>query len=696
MQRLGTLWRPVVLVGLVFLAYGNSLSGSFHYDDEHSIVRNRSIQKLSEVPNFFVDISAFSGDEGKGMYRPLLLVTYALNYTIHELNTTGFHVVNVLLHAMCSLLVWRLAFTGLAPMFGRGGRPRAQGHPQAAWVAAAVFALHPALTEPVNYVSSRSETLMALFFLLTLSLHTRKPSNESIAVGARLTLILALLSKETAIVLLAILPLLDLWNPRVRVSVRQMTMRHAPYWLIGGLYLCILFWTDFLGSGGTEQVRDTLSQFLTQVKAPAYYLRLLILPSHLSVDHAFSVSDRVSPAVVLGLGLVLTLFFVSLRGRRTWPQLTLSLLVGACVLLPTSVVPLNILVNERRVYLVLAALCIATPSLLDLRLRGGTILTLILLTVLTVQRNQVWATPLSLWEDAASRGARSYTATVNLGKALQEAGDVEGAVAAYRRALSINAERGDAYNNLAVLQHEAGRVTEAIQTYQSALEHSPEMEEIHHNLAVAYQQAGNLQGAAKSFARALELDRSNGGLWSNYGQLLLAMSDPVNAEKAYREALSLLGERPEPANGLGNALSAQGRVEEAVGAYRQALSITTADVQRAVILANLGESLLRSQQTDAARQALVTSLELSPSAVAHDYLGRLSLAQKDTLAAVTHWQASIEIDSTRWVPLTGLGEIVAARGDLAEAVALLQRAIELGAGARAQEALRRISAGSEL
>ncbi|MBT6625958.1 MAG: hypothetical protein HOB49_03070, partial [Gemmatimonadetes bacterium] len=91
MQMLGKPWRPVILIGLVLLAYGNSVSGSFHYDDEHSIVRNASIQKLSEIPNFFVDISAFSGDEGKGMYRPLLLVTYALNYTIHELNSTGFH-----------------------------------------------------------------------------------------------------------------------------------------------------------------------------------------------------------------------------------------------------------------------------------------------------------------------------------------------------------------------------------------------------------------------------------------------------------------------------------------------------------------------------------------------------------------------------------------------------------------------------
>ncbi|MBT4612796.1 MAG: tetratricopeptide repeat protein [Gemmatimonadetes bacterium] len=695
MQMLGKPWRPVILIGLVLLAYGNSVSGSFHYDDEHSIVRNASIQKLSEIPNFFVDISAFSGDEGKGMYRPLLLVTYALNYTIHELNSTGFHVVNVLLHALCSLLVWCLASSGLAPMYDREGCPQAQGHPQAAWIAAALFALHPALTEPVNYVSSRSETLMALFFLLTLYLHTRKPSNESISVGARLTLVLALLSKETAIVLLAILPLIDLWNPRERVSMRQMAVRHGPYWLIGGLYLYMLFWTDFLGSGGTEQVRDSLSQFLTQVKAPAYYLSLLALPSHLSVDHAFSVSDRVSPVVVFGLGLILTILFVSLRGRRTWPQLTFSLLVGACVLLPTSVVPLNILVNERRVYLVLAALCIASPSLLDLRLRGGTILTLVLLTLLTVQRNQVWATPLSLWQDAVSRGARSYTAIVNLGKALQEAGEVERAIAAYRRALSIDAERGDAYNNLAVVQHEAGRVAEAIHHYQSALEHSPEMEEIHHNLAVAYQESGNLQASVKSFERALELDGNNGGLWSNYGQLLLAMSDPVNAEKAYREALRLLGERPEPANGLGNALSAQGRVAEAVDAYRLALSVDATVVQKAVILANLGESLMRSRQTSAAREALSTSLELSPSAVAHDYMGRLALAQKDTLTAFTHWRASIEIDSTRWVPLTGLGEIVAARGDLAEASTLLQRAIELGAGARAQEALRRISAGSE-
>ncbi|MDP6983283.1 MAG: hypothetical protein QGG05_09380, partial [Candidatus Latescibacteria bacterium] len=85
-----------------------------------------------------------------------------------------------------------------------------------------------------------------------------------------------------------------------------------------------------------------------------YYLRLLVLPIELNVDHPLQVSPRLTPVVVLAATLLLTIGLMVLRGRRVSPQLTLMLLFSVLVVLPTSVVPLNILANERRVYLVLA------------------------------------------------------------------------------------------------------------------------------------------------------------------------------------------------------------------------------------------------------------------------------------------------------------------------------------------------------
>ncbi|MDP6983281.1 MAG: tetratricopeptide repeat protein [Candidatus Latescibacteria bacterium] len=211
-------------------------------------------------------------------------------------------------------------------------------------------------------------------------------------------------------------------------------------------------------------------------------------------------------------------------------------------------------------------------------------------------------------------------------------------------------------------------------------------------MAVAHQDLGDLDAATRTFRRALELSREDGGLWSNYGQLLLAADDPVGAEAAFHEAIRLLGLRPEPYNGLGNALSDQGRIQDAINAYRRGLAANPDRSQRAVMLTNLGESLMRSRQVDEAREVLRTSLTLSPSAVAHDYLGRLAFSTSDTLDAMRHWQSALDIDPRRRVPLTGLGEIAIIRGDLERAGTLFRRAIDNGAGDRARAGLRRVEA----
>ena len=696
-------WQLLILLVLVGGVYLNSLDGAFHYDDEHSIVRNTSLADLSQIPRYFVDMSAFSGDAGKGMYRPTLLVSYAVNHALHGYDVVGYHLVNVLLHAICVVLVWRL------------GRLLSPAQASQAWMAAALFAVHPVAAEPVNYISSRSETLMASFFLLTLLLHLRRSRGAIYRWGACLSFGLALLSKETGIVLIPILLLLDLWfgpanrrtvddrnlAKRVRAdrSVQVICSQHGIYWVIAVAYLGMLVWTGFLGGSVGEPVsaplRSALAQMLTQLKAPVYYLQLLVLPSVLNVDHAFQVTEHVTTTVVLATALLMSLIALLIRSAHRWGHVALSALISLLVLLPTSVIPLNILVNERRIYLVLAAICLSIPRLIDLRVRPATIAALALLASLTVQRNEVWASPLSLWEDAMDRGSQSYTAFVNLGKARQGIGDGSGAASAYRQALTIEDGHGDVYNNLAVLMHEDGRLADAITYYQMALERSPQLEEIHHNLAVAYQETGDLSAASSAFRRALELEPHNGSLWSNFGQFQLEVSDLAGAESAYLEAVRLLGERAEPLNGLGNTLSALRRPIEAVTAYERALAVAADPAQRAVILTNLGESLMQAQRPEQARQALLASLAIAPSAAAHDYLARLSMADSDTTQAWQSWQASITLDPDRRVPLTGLGEISATRGDPDAARAWFERAVAAGAGRRAQEGLRRLKTSGQ-
>jgi hypothetical protein len=150
------------LIFVVALVYLNSLDNAFHFDDEHSLVENPHIRQLKNIPKFFYEPQMFSRNIGSEMYRPLVLVSYALNYHLGGYNVHGFHALNILLHLICVVLVYRL-FGVFAPDAKKW-----------AWVLALGWGLHPLTAEPVNYISSRSESMAGLFYLAALLFYLRK------------------------------------------------------------------------------------------------------------------------------------------------------------------------------------------------------------------------------------------------------------------------------------------------------------------------------------------------------------------------------------------------------------------------------------------------------------------------------------------------------------------------------------------
>ncbi len=638
--------RDKALVALVcVLCYCNFGGGAFHYDDFHSLVENPHIRSLGNVPAFFTDPAMFSGDAEKKMYRPLLLVTYAVQYAVHGYQPLGFLLVNLAIHLSASLLIGAIG-------------ARLVADPRAGLVSALFFAAHPLAGEPVNYISSRSESLGACFYLAAFLLHLRDRRSGAVACYA-----LGLLVKSVVLTAPLVLWAHDRWLGGGQKPWRY----YAPFAAVGAGYIGLITYNRFLGGSLAAPVRDWTTQLLTQSKTPAFYAQLVALPWPLNVEHQFFESARLGEGAVLaGSGLVLSLALLGWIGRDHIPGFALFWI--AVVLLPTTLMPLNILVVERRMYLPLAALALAAGYLcrrLDRRWHWAWLACAL---GLCLQRNPVWASELRLWEDAVARAPHMQRVQSNWGKALQLAGRWDEAMIAYRRAIAIDGRGGDAYNNIATILHLRGDITGAIPWYHRALEREPTLDEVHQNLADAHAQLGRYEAAIAAYRRALEIDAGKGDIWSNYGLTLYQAGDLAEAEAVFRKAIELMPDQAEPYNNLGNIYVDRGDWPGAEALYRQALARQPDD--KAQILANLGDLYRKQQRYDEGRRALARAIDLEGDQAEWRFrLGRLERAAGRGEAATAGFAGAIALDSTHVAARTHRAEMAAAMGAYARAIA---------------------------
>jgi len=589
-------WSIAVLAVGVLAAYGNSLEGGFHYDDFHSLVWNPHVRDLDKIPSFFADPELFSGDAEKAMYRPLLLVTYAINYALGGYAVEGYHLVNVVLHLLCSLLVWGI---GRRAGCGEGG----------ALVAGLLFGLHPLAAEPVNYISSRSESLAAFFFLASFGLFHSEKKREYAA--ALLCFAAGLLSKSVVIVLPAVLLLHDRWGGERRVEWR----RHLPFWGVGLVYVAVIAGNRFLGNSLARAPRGPGVQAWTQCKALVYYLKLALVPVGLNVEHQFKEATHPGEApVLLSAVLLASLVFAAwcLLPKRhlIWPGW------AALTLAPATLVPLNVLVNEHRLYLPVAGLALLVGQgwavvAERLWMRPAVIGLFLIWGALVFQRNQVWADELSLWGDAAARSPAMPRAHAHLGNALRDQGQWSQARNAYATALELDPAHRAARTNLANLYYEAAgmdstrarvHLGRAVQEYEKVLKLDPHYREALNNLGSAYMMLGRLEEAAAIYRRVVEGNPNFADAYFNLGLLAFRQERYAEGIGLYERALEL---RPdaEVYYELGNTYVRLDDLEAALAAYRRANQLQGGEVRYlnplAGVLLVLGEQ--RLGEGDAAR-----------------------------------------------------------------------------------------------
>ncbi len=420
-----------LLFAAALAAYGNAFFGSFQFDDFNVIVRQGAVHSLGAW-----------WDSMPGI-RPLLKLSYALSWSVGGGGTYAFHAVNVMLHAANVLLVWQV----LRTLFERMG---VAGEGFAAFAAALLFALHPAHTEAVTYLSGRSSSMMAFFYLASLLAYLRgAPRWVSPAL-----FLAALATKEVAVTLPFALLLCEALDVRRPFDLRAALRRQALHWGVLGLGLALMAalprYREMLEA--SLALRPFADQLALQTGAIARHVGVLILAVPPNIDPQVA---AVPP--IAGLAVIAAIA-VGCALLRVQPWYALALLWFFLHLAPTnSLLPRLDAVNDRQLYLASIGPLALAGLALSLMPRGRVALAAALALVLalgTVLRNRDYRSEVALWTETARLSPGKARAFNNLGFALQQAGRPEEARAAYERALALDPEHVPARINLQLLDRQ--------------------------------------------------------------------------------------------------------------------------------------------------------------------------------------------------------------------------------------------------
>ncbi|MBT4500206.1 MAG: tetratricopeptide repeat protein [Gemmatimonadetes bacterium] len=701
------LWMPLSILLLTWGIYLNSLGNGFHFDDTHSIVENRSIRAPGNIPRFFVDPRTFSPEPAMAMYRPVLLTSYALNYGLHRYHPWGYHLVNVVLHGLMALGVfWLLKGLGIGRL---------------AWWGGALFGLHPIHAQAVNYISSRSELLAGLGVLAGFYLAGVAGRKKGLALGAWG---IGLLSKSVAIVLIPLLAMRERFQRRENRRWKG----HLPFWGMGAIYLGIITVNRFLPRSLSQEVRPLSEQIFTQLKGLVYYLLLSAMPVRLSIEHEFAVSHSPLDGAVLGSVALLgsLIYLVFRRGRGAiWARWGVGwYLIGLSL---TFLVPLNVLVSEHRLYLASIGILIAVLGYLERGktssvLRWSACGLLLVLAVLTWERNRVWEDEFSLWGDAVARAPGMFRAQSNWGLALYERRDLDGALVAFARALELNPAYGKTWNNLGLVYEEMGRFGEALEAYEKGLELRGDLAGTHVNLGRLNFQLGKVGKGEAHLEQALEIAplsipaRVNLGLvrqqQGRYGEAVeeyqkVLLEDPHNAEALNNLGLTYgeMGEDEMAHQALEKAvglredyLEAQINLKviqlRAEGVPRREIytQLTRDYPDRTEVWVALGEEMGRAGSWEDAGKAYARALEQDPGLQgiylrlggAYRHLGQLE-------EAIGIYESGLGVEGDSLALFNNLASAYAAVGRLAEAIDVCQKILAVDSGdARARDNLEKL------
>ena len=706
-------WQGGLIVLLVVLAYLPALRGSFVWDDD-SWTTNLSalFQDTSGLRSIWFQPTAMQ------QYYPLSGTSFWLDYQFWKFWTTPYHVENVLVHALSALLFWRLLL-----------RLRVPG----AWLAGALFALHPVMVESVAWITERKNVLSLVLYLGALLAYLRYaesvpgggwPAFAVLRRGRQVTgtagiaaatgssrdtchtslfywlafvlFLCALLAKTTTFSLPAAILLIGWWQ-RGQIRWRADVLPTLPFFALAIGLCAVTAWLEknHVGAQGRDFALSFPQRCLVAGHAFWFYLGKLLWPATLCfVYPRWQPNPGVwwqwlPPATAIG---ALFAFWLA-RGRiGRGPVTALFYYVG-------TLFPVLGFMNaygmrysfvwDHWVYLSapgIIALAVALVMRVAESLRtpavvyGFAAIVLPGLALLTWRQAGMYTDTETLWRRTLVQNPDCWMAHCNLGFLLRNQGHIKEAMEHYHKAIQLNPNSFEALNDLGNALAAQGRFDEAIKNYRQAIQINPYYFEALDSLGNALAAEGRLDEAIENYYKAIQINPNYSDALNSLGIALATEGRFDEAIETYRKAIQLNPYSFEALDNLGNALADKGRVDEAIKNYRRAIQINPYFFEA---LDNLGNALAAKGQFDEAIENYRKAIQVNsnhPETLLHlgMTLGQLGRNRE----AVAQYREALRLNPNLARALNNLAWVLAASPDAglrngAEAVRLAERACAL-------------------
>ena len=579
-------WKLLLLALLPVISYANIFNNQLFLDDLDNIVNNAYIRDWHYFPKHFTENSIAGAGKESDYYRPFIQSVFTVAYSLWETNPMGYRILSVLFHVLGVFLL----FFFLLQLLGDWRLPL---------VSAALFAVHPAQTEAIDMASALGILSGNCFMLLScigyvssrmLEFESGQESSKFLTIATLFTTALALLSKETMVVIPGFIFLVEFcflgkeekYYERLKAGV----MRSLPYLAVVAVYITLRFTVlNFGGTGNLYRHENIFTQswlvrFYTFMTVLLQFMKIIFYPSVLFMERAtvtpVYVSFRALPVIAgffVFAGMTAVSFLASLKitgglsaaepagsGQPRSEEIELFRIIPfgfmwfifAMVPVSNVLIPISTLIVESWLYTaIMGVILVVCGSLLYLRYKleknpyYDVFLCFLLAVVLfasvtkTVRQNRIWKNPIVF----------------------------------YNHTLKYAPESERFHNNLAMAYAENKMYKEAIEQYKLAIQINDQFPETHHNLANTYADMGMLGEAEAEYSAAIRMNRLFYHSYASLSALYIKAGRPDLAESVLMDLILNVPSRWEGYYNLGILYSMKGDKNKALALWKQGLAV---------------------------------------------------------------------------------------------------------------------------